>query len=414
MRRRWQFDPREPGPFLPSPDPAAGNTRLQCLQRDRHPGQKGSAGGDHALLEPVQADAGKAQAAFPVGIDAAPFTAQADGITLQIADQHSDRDDQQQPINSLGAAQPTALQLEDPRFLVAEELLAAESLAVSPDQIKAGIEVADEIPGFSGTDADGPGQHQIGPVTAIPEPYLTKPTAVTTGQAQPPHLTPHWRGGAVNPSVCPQSHHIAPARLPLKPTEQFGAGKGPIRQDGDRVEPHEQSVGPRQQGDHHLGADTGTGMLQRLPEQWNGSPVADHGERHNTEAVPEHRGVERQMQGLVWLLPLLHRPEHQRAVEALGIDPPIAEPTPAAPLPAGWQATVQRDGSLPLVKTDGLAEEQPGDHPAQQHQVTFVADGAVLTQEAGELNMEPGMGIHEGLAWCRNPNLSWLHAHPMA
>jgi hypothetical protein len=46
--------------------------------------------------------------------------------------------------------------------------------------------------------------------------------------------------------------------------------------------------------------------------------------------------------------------------------------------------------------------------------VTFVADGAVLTQEAGELSMEPGMGIHEGLAWCRNPNLSWLHAHPMA
>ena len=157
----------------------------------------------------------------------------------------------------------------------------------------------------------------------------------------------------MNPSVCPQSHHTAPARLPLKPTEQFVAGKGPIRQDGDRVEAHEQSVGPRQQGDHHLSADTGTGMLKRLPEQWNGSSVADHGERHDTKADPEH----------------------QRAVEALGIDPPIAEPTPAAPLPAGWQATVQRDGSLPLVKTDGLAEEQPGDHPAQQHQVTFVADG---------------------------------------
>lgn len=83
-------------------------------------------------------------------------------------------------------------------------------------------------------------------------------------------------------------------------------------------------------------------------------------------------------------------------------------------LPAGWQAAVQRNGSLPLVKTDGLAEQQPGDHPAQQHQVTFVADGAVLTQEAGEFSMEPGVGIHEGLAWCDNPNLSWLPAHPMA
>jgi hypothetical protein len=45
--------------------------------------------------------------------------------------------------------------------------------------------------------------------------------------------------------------------------------------------------------------------------------------------------------------------------------------------------------------------------------MAFVADRAVLTQEAGELSMEPGMGIHEGLVWCENPKLSWLPAHPM-
>jgi len=46
--------------------------------------------------------------------------------------------------------------------------------------------------------------------------------------------------------------------------------------------------------------------------------------------------------------------------------------------------------------------------------VTFVANRAVLTQKAGELSMEPGVGIHEGLVWCDNPNLSWLPGHPMA
>ncbi len=51
---------------------------------------------------------GEAQATFPVRNDAAPNTAQADGRTLQIADQHSDRVYQHQPINSLGSAQPTA------------------------------------------------------------------------------------------------------------------------------------------------------------------------------------------------------------------------------------------------------------------------------------------------------------------
>ena len=142
--------------------------------------------------------------------------------------------------------------------------------------------------------------------------------------------------------------------------------------------------------------------------------MADHGEDHHAEAVPQHRGVESQMQGVAWRLPLLDRPEHQRAIERLNIDAAIAEPTPAAPLPAGRQAAVQRNGSLPLVKTDGLAEQQASDHPTEQHQMAFVADRAVLTQEAGELSMEPGVGIHEGLVWCRNPNLSWLPAHPIS
>ena len=85
-----------------------------------------------------------------------------------------------------------------------------------------------------------------------------------------------------------------------------------------------------------------------------------------------------------------------------------------AALPASWQAAVQRNGSLPLVKTDGLAEQKARDHPAEQRQVAFVANRAMLTQEASELSMEPGVGIHEGLVWCENPKLSRLPAHPIS
>jgi hypothetical protein len=73
----------------------------------------------------------------------------------------------------------------------------------------------------------------------------------------------------------------------------------------------------------------------------------------------------------------------------------------------------QRQTGLPVVKTDGLAQQQPGHHPAQEHQMALIANRAVLTQEAGELTVEPGTGIDEGLAWCRNPNLSRLPAHPI-
>ncbi|MFM9101525.1 MAG: hypothetical protein ACKOPS_09370 [Cyanobium sp.] len=84
----------------------------------------------------MQTDAGKAQAALPVRIHAVALAAEADGVALQTADQHSDGDHQQEPIEASRIAQTTVLQLEDPRFLVAEQLLAAEALLLGPDQIQ--------------------------------------------------------------------------------------------------------------------------------------------------------------------------------------------------------------------------------------------------------------------------------------
>jgi hypothetical protein len=40
----------------------------------------------------MQTDTRKAEAAFPVGIDAAPFTSEAEGIALQMVYQLGDRD----------------------------------------------------------------------------------------------------------------------------------------------------------------------------------------------------------------------------------------------------------------------------------------------------------------------------------
>jgi len=45
--------------------------------------------------------------------------------------------------------------------------------------------------------------------------------------------------------------------------------------------------------------------------------------------------------------------------------------------------------------------------------VALIGDGAVLTEEGGQLTMEPGTGVQEGLVWSRNPKLSWLPSHPM-
>ena len=74
----------------------------------------------------------------------------------------------------------------------------------------------------------------------------------------------------------------------------------------------------------------------------------------------------------------------------------------------------QRQHGVPAGETDGLAERQPGDHPPQQHQVPLVGEPAVLTQEADQLTVEWGLGIHGGLVWFRSPKLPWLPAHPIA
>ena len=134
---------------------------------------------DHSLLQPLQADPHKAQAPLPVGIHLTAQAAQAHGIALQAARQHGDRHHQQQPINACRIAQAAALQLEDPRLLVAEQLLAAEALAVGPGQFQRGIKVADQVPGLINGDAAGMSQQQVGPLAAIsPQLDIAKSAAV--------------------------------------------------------------------------------------------------------------------------------------------------------------------------------------------------------------------------------------------
>ena len=177
-----------------------------------------------------------------------------------------------------------------------------------------------------------------------------------TGQAQPAHLTAHRRRGAVDPRIRAEAHHVAPAGFTVKPADQLLTGKGAIRQKRDGAERSQEPIGLLQQSDRNRGTDAGTGMLQRSPQQRNGSAVAHHGENHHAAAVPEHRGVQRQMQGLAWLLPVLQGPEHQGTIERLHIDAGIAQPALAASLPTGRQAMAQRQNGLPAVETDYLAQ----------------------------------------------------------
>ena len=57
----------------------------------------------------------------------------------------------------------------------------------------------------------------------------------------------------------------------------------------------------------------------------------------------------------------------------------------------------------------------PGfDEPvSEDHHMTTVTGGPVLTEEAGDLNAEPGVGIHERLHCCGNRKLSWFATNPI-
>ena len=104
-----------------------------------------------------------------------------------MADHDSDRDHQQPPIDPSRIPQTTALELQDPRFLIAEQLLTPEALPIGPDQL------------------------QDGAVATIPEPYLPKPTACPRGKRSSRGLTAYRRCSPVNPGDAGQ------ARDPLAP-----------------------------------------------------------------------------------------------------------------------------------------------------------------------------------------------------
>ena len=112
------------------------------------------------------------------------------------------------------------------------------------------------------------------------------------------------------------------------------------------------------------------------------------------------------MQFVDWVLTVLDGPDDQWAVECFHIEQPVGELALTALLPAGCQAMAQRQMRLTAVATDGLAQQQPGHHPADENHMALIADGAVLMQKADELTVEPGSGIDVRLDWCDSPNPS--------
>ena len=73
----------------------------------------------------------------------------------------------------------------------------------------------------------------------------------------------------------------------------------------------------------------------------------------------------------------------------------------------------QMQHSLPAVETDRLTQQQAGHHPGQQHQMTLVAERAVLTHEADQLRLELGLGIHRGLDWFRSTPIELVPGLPI-
>jgi hypothetical protein len=183
------------------------------------------------------------------------------------------------------------------------------------------------------------GNDQVHRLAAIsPEPHTTEAPTLPAAQVQPAYLTAERRCGAMDLSIIAQAHHSAPAGPSAEPGDQLITGKSTIRQQRDRPETTQEPIGLLEQSDRNRGTDAGTGMLERLPEQRNGPVVNHHGENHDAEAVPEHGGIQSQIQGVAWVLPLLERPEHKRAIQRLNVDATVGQLALTVPLPARGQA----------------------------------------------------------------------------
>ena len=121
------------------------------------------------------------------------------------------------------------------------------------------------------------------------------------------------------------------------------------------------------------------GMLDDAPHQGHGAPSINHRQAHQTVGIPQHRGIQGDIEGLVD--PADEGLVHERTIQGVHIDPVVVEP---APKPAYRTLTIP--GSThhirrPSAQTNRARMDQPDHHPRQRLEMAKIkanvdADGA--------------------------------------
>lgn len=144
-------------------------------------------------VERGQVDAYKAHAASEVEIHLTSQIAEAERIDLQCARDCAGR----------------CIPVETSLLVITQQLLTTEALGITPDRIKAGSDVADQIPGLSNQQACGMDEQQIGLLAACaPEPGVLKPATGSFSDSPSPVFTTQRGRSSMDSGVKTLAHQM--------------------------------------------------------------------------------------------------------------------------------------------------------------------------------------------------------------
>src|SRR3712207_2322437 len=133
-------------------------------------------------------------------------------------------------------------------------------------------------------------------------------------------------------------------------------------------------------------------MLDDTPHQGYGTPSIDHRQAHPAVGIPQHRGIQGYIEGLV--SPADEGLMHERIIQGMHIDPVVIEP---APKPAYRTLTIPgatHHIRRPSAQTNRASMDEPDHHPRQSLERAKVQPLSMLTEHLNQRIIQVRRVLH--------------------
>jgi hypothetical protein len=196
----------------------------------------------------------------------------------------------------------------------------------------------------------------------------------------------------VNPKVRLDPNTKVPTQT-LQMMHQLRIGKAAVAQKHHVTGKRHKRRSLIQQHLVHLIGHRRAAMVDDTPHQWHGATAIDHRPAHHAVGIPQHRGIQGHIEGLV--SPAAEGLLNERTIQGMHFDPVVVEP---APKPAYRTLTIT--GSThhirrPSTQAHRAGMDQPDHHPRQSLEMAKIKPISMLTEHMNQRIIKVRRVLHD-------------------